>query len=126
MFQDHDGDCRSSSARLPLHRSEPHSKSTDPLNGKPGPAFHLPPVSSHSNHLGAAIRESGAAYVLLGSTIRSQSIYSLNRQLYIYISSRTYVYICYKFTSILDILIFILHLYLIIVCLAMRDVRSRY
>lgn len=32
MFQDHDGDCRAAAPRLPVHRSQPHSEGSDPLN----------------------------------------------------------------------------------------------
>lgn len=37
MLQDHDGDCRSAAARVPLHRSESHREGADTLNGAERP-----------------------------------------------------------------------------------------
>ncbi|KPI91364.1 hypothetical protein RR46_14868 [Papilio xuthus] len=54
---DHNGDCWSAAARVPLHRSESHCEGADPLNGAPRAG---PPRPALRLRLPGALWESGS------------------------------------------------------------------
>lgn len=112
MFQDHDGDGRAAPAGLPLHRPEPHREGTDPLNGAPRPESRrcvqdVPHGTHHSD--AAAIRDSGSDIFLQMNVTKTISLIRGDAIGKTLDPRWMYVYICYEFISILDILIFILH-----------------